>query len=234
MNKQSLYNMDLIFNESVGQLDIEENPKRAILETALNIQEYRLRTLSPEASIKSVFRKIFLINDLQSDLNQPEEEEPNTKYGSLHEALFFTALRQLNVPIFISNDQEDEKGIDFHICYRPIDVTINPTVPVLQEKIKRNNATVLCLPIYMGQHSVMQFGDEDTVFQNFIDGRLTPNEYLQQIIEVNRDLERILIANMNREKHSLQGYNFDGVTNSQIHNLQHLLGYLSRVLERFQ
>lgn len=225
--------MDITINEPVEQQNIEESPKRYLLETAKDIQEYRLETLSPEAKINSVLRKIFTLNDIKNDLAK-EDEELETKYGALHEALFYINLKQLGIPITVSNDYDDTKGIDFRICNKPVDVTINPIYTVLQEKIVRDNATILSLPIYIGQQSVMQFGNGCTILQSFIDGRLIPQDYLYQIIKVNRDLERIMIANKQNQTDLLQGYILKGVTNRHIHNLQNTLGYLSRVLEKFQ
>jgi hypothetical protein len=81
----------------------------------------------------------------------------------------------------------------------------------------------------MNQKSVMQDGSGDTLLQAFLEKRLTPQKYLEKILTVNNDFRKIL-----EDKNSFSIYAFDNVSKTYLHHLQHTLGYLSRVLERFQ
>jgi hypothetical protein len=227
MKKQQT--MYTTIKEPVEQQSVEENPKDILLNTAISIAEHRLSTIGETASFGTVLEKLQRLNDLEIDRGKAYEEEITSKHGDIYEALFFVYMQRLGIPITISTDYEDMKGTDFHICYKPIDVTYNPESEILQSKIERNHATVLCLPKYMNQKSVMQDGSGDTLLQAFLEKRLTPQKYLEKILTVNNDFRKIL-----EDKNSFSIYAFDNVSKTYLHHLQHTLGYLSRVLERFQ
>lgn len=220
-------NMDTISTEPVEQSEIQNGQRALLLETAIGIQLYRLASLTPGASLKTMLRKINTLNGLERDITNPQNNEITAQQGCIHEALFYAMTRQLEIPISVSTDKEDMQGIDFHLGSKLIDVTINPTIQILQEKIKRSRAIVLRLPTIMVQETATQ-NNPDTILNAFLENRLTPQEYIEQVIIINRDFEKILVEKKNSTNSELSN---EKIT-KQLHNLQHTLGYLSRFLEK--
>jgi len=226
--------MNILTTEPIDQLELETDPKMALLDTAISIALHREKTSGNNLNYERIQRNN--LNDLYNEsfrfCNDLRECQP----GGLLEALFYINMKQLNIPITPSSGEEDSRGIDFFMFDEqiPVDVTCNSDEEMITRKLRRNTSTILFIPQFSKQKFIKQNYGRETILNQFLDKELHPLTYLNLLLTINNDFKKLLIQNLHDTITNPDDLIIKKVKNKDIKKLDTVLHRFSRILEQFQ